>query len=251
MPASLSFDEHLDAIAEAGRRLAELASAAGLDAEVPTCPTWTVAHLVAHQSMVHRWAASHVRGEGGDAPNQTAIRESEPDLLGYYRAGHEALLDALRDAPPDLKAMRFLNDAGTPREFWARRQTHETTIHMVDALAACVGRLPSSAEADLPMDLAVDGIDELLRGFMSRGKSKLYAGEEFAFEVVPTDSDRRWLCHVAERLTVTDEGVAETRLSGTAAALYIGLWNRGDEITVEGRPDLLDHWRRTQRIRWS
>lgn len=34
--------------------------------------------------------------------------------------------------------------------FWARRQVHETTIHMVDALAAWLGRLPTAPDADLP-----------------------------------------------------------------------------------------------------
>ena len=248
MPASLTFDEHLQAIEAAGAMLAGCAAAAGLDEPVPTCPTWTVAHLVAHQAMVHRWAASHVRGEGGEAPSQTAIREEERDLLGYYREGLDGLLAALRAAPDDLEAMTFLNDCGTPREFWARRQAHETTVHSVDALAAMVGRVPRAAEADLPVERAVDGLDELLRGFFTRGRSKLFDGTLYSFVVAPSDSDRRWVVHVDERLTVSDSGDGE-ELNGTATQLYLGLWNRGDEIS--GDPDLLERWRKSQRIRWS
>lgn len=248
MPASLTTDQHLAAIEAAGRRLADLATEAGLEAEVPTCPTWTVAHLVAHQAMVHRWAASHVRGAGGEAPSQTAIREEEPDLLGYYRDGLAALLDALRSGARDLKAMTFLNDCGTPREFWARRQAHETTVHGVDALAAALGRFPTAQDAAIPTDLAVDGLDELLRGFYTRGRSKLYDGETFDFVVAPSDSDRRWVVHVDERLAVADDGEGP-ELSGTAAQLYLGLWNRGTEIS--GDDALLERWRKTQRIRWS
>ena len=44
---------------------------------------------------------------------------------------------------------------------------------------------------------------------------------------------------------------ADATFSGTAAQLYLGLWNRGDEVTATGRPDMLDRWRTVQRVRWS
>jgi len=179
------------------------------------------------------------------------------DLPAYYRDGLRGLLEALREAPEDLEAMTFLKDAPSPRRFWARRQCHETTIHMVDALAAAEARLPTTGEAAVDAALAVDGIDEILRGFYTRGRSKLYDGEAFTMAVVPTDADRRWILHVAERLTVepgdpplTDDGAAAT-ISGSAPALYLALWNRGDEVEVTGRPELLEHWRATQRVTWS
>ena len=141
--------------------------------------------------MVHRWAAAHVRGDEPDSvPSQTEIRTTVDDLVGYYRQGHAALLDAFGAAEPDLTAMTFLNDCPAPREFWARRQAHETTIHMVDALAARGGTLPTAEQAGIPTPLAVDGIDELLRGFLTRGRSKLYDGDEYAIAVTPTDTER-------------------------------------------------------------
>lgn len=39
--------------------------------------------------------------------------------------------------------------------------------------------------------------------------------------------------------------------TGTAAQIYLGLWNRGTEITSAGRTDALDRWHRVQRVRWS
>ena len=110
---------------------------------------------------------------------------------------------ALRAAPPDLKAMRFLNDAPPPRAFWARRQAHETTIHMVDALAAVAGAVPAAPAADIAPALAVDGVDELLCGFFTRGTSKLYDGEEYTVAVRCTDVERGWTLHVASTLTVS------------------------------------------------
>ncbi len=252
MTTSLTFEAHLAAVEESGTRLVELATEAGLDAKVPTCPAWDVRALLAHQAMVHRWATAHVRGDDpGALPAQTTLRKRD-DLPEFYREGLGALLDALRTAPADLRAMRFLNDAPPPREFWARRQAHETTIHMVDALAAVVGAVPEAADARIGTELALDGVDELLCGFFTRGKSKLYDGTEYTFAVVPSDADRRWHVRVGHQLEVTDgDGTAEVTIDGTAAQLYLGLWNRGDELNVTGRPDLLDHWRATQRIGWS
>jgi uncharacterized protein (TIGR03083 family) len=255
MPASLAFEEYLEALDRSGRRLADLATEAGMRAPVPTCPDWATDALVAHQAMVHRWATAHLRGEDPDrVPNQTEIRETVGDLIGYYREGHAALIAALADAAPDIQAMTFLHDAPAPREFWARRQAHETTIHMVDALAASVGRLPTSVEAGIETALAVDGIDELLRGFFTRGRSKLYDGTKYVIVVQPSDTVRRWSVRVAEQLTVEpDHAVVEADVTfeGTAAEVYLALWNRGDQLSATGRADALAKWRASARVRWG
>lgn len=258
MPTSLTFDEHQAAIGMAGARLVALATDAGMDARVPSCPGWTTDSLLAHQTMVHRWATAHVRGSDPAAvPTQTDIRRTVADLSGYYVQGLVELSDALRDAPADLVAMRFLNDAPSPRDFWARRQAHETTIHMVDALGASVGRVPRAVEAGIEPLLAADGIDELVRGFFTRGRCKLYDGVEYSVAVVARDADRRWVLHVAPSLTVGPDGgsdeeadVAAT-ITGTAVEVYLTLWNRGAEAEITGRADVLERWRATQRVRWS
>jgi hypothetical protein len=43
----------------------------------------------------------------------------------------------------------------------------------------------------------------------------------------------------------------QATFSGTAAELYLGLWNRGSELLATGRPGVLEAWRDRQRIRWS
>jgi hypothetical protein len=43
---------------------------------------------------------------------------------------------------------------------------------------------------------------------------------------------------------------ADTVLTGTAAQLYLGLWNRGDEIVATGRDGFVERWHEVQRIRW-
>src|SRR5918912_2429732 len=150
MPTSLSLDDHVSALVRSGAALREAAAAAGLDAKVPTCPTWDVTKLVIHQGMVHRWAAANLRGETDhDTSASQAEARAAADLLGWYSAGLAALVDTVRATAEDAKAMVFLNDAPPPRRFWARRQAHETTIHRVDAVGAMLGRWPTAADVDL------------------------------------------------------------------------------------------------------
>src|SRR5262245_43754811 len=175
VPASLAFEQYLDLIAISATRMIKTVEGAGFDAEVITCPTWDGRALIAHQAMVHQWATANVRGDDASAtPTQTEIRESVDDLGTYFRDGLDGLVTALREAPDDMAALVFLNDAPPAKLFWARRQAHENTIHMVDALSAEFERVPTATEATIETDVALDGIDELLCGFFTRGKAKIF-----------------------------------------------------------------------------
>lgn len=267
--APLSTERHLAAIERAAHALADAVADAGWPAPVPTCPRWTAADLVAHQGIVHRWAAGQLRRDPARVPSRTTILRTVPrrELLPWFAAGVENLGEAFRITPPDAEAMVFLNDAPAPRAFWARRQAHETTIHAVDAVAARLGRPPTAPEADVAADLALDGIDELLRGFFTRGRSRLATGTPFTIGVRPDDAGRAWLVHVGTEQITTDRcttdqvaaprGVApapsapDVVFAGSAAQLYLGLWNRGDEIRAEGDAAVLTRWHEVQRVRWS
>lgn len=54
--------EHLAGLRVAVDALARHATEAGPDADVPTCPRWTVRKVVAHQGMVHRWGTGQPAG---------------------------------------------------------------------------------------------------------------------------------------------------------------------------------------------
>jgi uncharacterized protein (TIGR03083 family) len=256
MPTRLALEDYLGAIGAGVEKMLEAHARAGAAARVPTCPAWTADQLLAHQAMVHRWAAGNVRGSGSGVPiTQTRILAEVGDLPRYLREGAEALLAALTLADDGLRAMVFLNDAPAPRLFWARRQAHETTIHAVDARGAALGRAPTAAEVEIPMDLALDGIDELLRGFHTRGRrtSPLFDGADFAFAVRPTDAAVSWTVQVRDGPLVIDDiapAPVEPALTGTAVQLYLGLWNRGAELVETGGLGLLGRWRDV-RVRWS
>jgi uncharacterized protein (TIGR03083 family) len=225
---------------------------------VPTCPGWTVRDLVTHVGGVHRWATRVVAD--GLTENTADVGESfvapvDPDrLLPWFVEGGRVLIRTLRDAPDDLRAFVFLKSAPPAKLFWTRRQAHETTIHRVDAQAARLGRMPSTAEAGIPAAFALDGLDELLTGFLPRRSSRLRTDEPFRTVIAPTDSPVAWTVAVSTDPPVVTEGsdpTSQSQVTGTAAALYLGLWNRGDDIAENGTVDALGHWRDQVRVAWS
>ena len=110
---------------------------------------------------------------------------------------------AIEAADEDVRTIVFLNDAPSPRRFWARRQCHETTMHAVDALSASLGRRPVATDSWIDPVLARDGIDELLGGFLTRNHSRLRCEEPTTVLVVPTDADESWRLDVSMRPAMT------------------------------------------------
>lgn len=235
--------------------MATIARHVSPDTTVPTCPQWSLHELVAHQGGVHRWATAHISGDTniGTAPMFVAPH-GPAALADWLLAGANGVVDALRSAPDDLDTVRFLRDAPPARAFWARRQAHEITIHAVDAQAAAKGRTIASTESGIGHALAVDGLDELISGFVPRDSTRLRHDSPLRIAVVPTDSERGYTVDVSPDTPVTRSVAAtdaDLTVTGTALQLYLGLWNRGDEFAVTGRTELLEAWRRTMRIRWS
>jgi uncharacterized protein (TIGR03083 family) len=189
--------EHIEELEQDGLLMAAAAERAGLSAPVPACPGWQVRDLLRHQSHVHRWATRFVAEGLPDPVPKTGEAEilagGPPDerLLAWFRAGHAALVSALRAAPPDLACWMFL-PAPSPLAFWARRQSHETAIHRIDAERAAGGEMtPVRAQ------FAADGIDELIMGFFGRDARKLSdaqrAGARQTICVQATDTGNEWL----------------------------------------------------------
>jgi uncharacterized protein (TIGR03083 family) len=244
VPTTLTPDQHLAALRDAVSVFAGAAQRAGLDVPVPTCPDWTVRRLIGHQGMVHRWAAANLRGRTIEIDATERAGRRAPSPVDWLRDGAIDLVAAISAAPDDVSTVVFLNDAPGPRAFWARRQCHETTIHSVDALAAALGRYPTSADTTVDPAVAVDGIDELLAGFMTRNKSRLRSESPMLVGVVAEEWPTGWLVEVGPAPAVvtvapSDEVAdrCDVRLEGPAVAVYLTLWNRSDEL------DVLDLWR--------
>jgi uncharacterized protein (TIGR03083 family) len=250
MDPDLDFSECMEGIRDALSAFVSHARKAGLEAPVPTAPEWTVRDLVVHQGMVHRWATGHVLGKDSDPEALHAEGMASSDPVIWLHDGGLDLIRALQGAPADLEAMVFLNNAPAPRQFWARRQCHETTIHSVDAQAAQLGRFPRAADTEITRQIALDGIDELLNGFLSRNRSSLRSEKPLRLAIKPNDVGRSWLVRISGEPPVVEQdgnGHADLTLEGPAEALYLALWNRTDELAGEA----YDFWRRTARVSWG
>ena len=254
---SPTVEQHLAGIDAAVDRMAVWSRAAGPDAEVPTCPGWTVRDLLAHQGMVHRWATAVVRGGDPAGVDDSAVEaegRASTDPVGWLIDGAQPLVDALRAAPDDLDVMTFLKQAPAARAFWARRQCHETTVHALDALSALEARPLVAADVWLTDTLAADGVDELLVGFWQRRTKGPRTETPYTATVSMTDG-AMWSLDVSDQSPVTrrresgDAIPAGARvLRGSAPDLYLALWNRGG--TVDDPTGLLDAWRERGAVTW-
>ncbi|MEV6609269.1 maleylpyruvate isomerase family mycothiol-dependent enzyme [Kutzneria sp. NPDC051319] len=242
--------EWIAAVGGQGERMAAAAEQAGLDAPVPTCPDWVVRDLLLHTGRVHRWAATFVgeaRTEPVAFPELHAVAGDLPDngAIAWFRDGVTRLVDVLTDAPADLDCWKFLRSAPSGLVFWARRQAHETTIHSVDAEAAA--GLPSP----IPSSLAADGVDEMLCGLLPRNRG-LHAEEERSALVSATDTGDHWLVRYGlERpsgVRVESPVEADSTVAGTAAELYLSLWNRGPWGGLTADDGLASLWTDNVRI---
>lgn len=142
-------------------RFAEVLATGDLAADVPTCPGWTLADLGEHTRWTHAWAAHAVTAGTPDGDSPAPGRERDP-LVAGYRAAAGILLDVLRSTAPDAPAWTF--GAERTSGFWRRRQVHEVTMHLYDALAS----QHATDNWDVDAELGWDGVDEVATVFYPR-----------------------------------------------------------------------------------
>jgi hypothetical protein len=125
-------------------------------------------------------------------------------------------------------------------------------MHAIDAQAAALGRLPRPDEVDwVAADVAEDGIDELLGGFLTRRRADLRTEEESVLVVAPDDADDHWVLTLSPEPAVTVRRTgpvnedADWLLTGSVRELYLRLWNRTEPPDTSG----LD-WPALSAVKW-
>ncbi len=237
--------DYISSIRDNASALADAAESAGCDANVPSCPEWTVADLLEHMGTVHRWAAANC----SRAPSDQFMRSSESGITApadrsarpvWVREGAALLTDTLAEHSPDDPCWTFAPPATV--SFWSRRQAHETAMHRVDAQLAAGRAEPIDAA------LAADGIDEWMFLVSNRpwAREKIVGTGE-TIHLHSTDVDGEWLLRLApsglEVERVHAKGDVAAR--GTASDLLCWLMGRGplEQLEVFGDEALLAHWR--------
>jgi uncharacterized protein (TIGR03083 family) len=221
-----------------------------LDAQVPSCPEWTMADLVVHVAQVYTEKADTIiTGEEQTWPPETP-GDGPIAMLEHAYVKLLAELTARASADPAPTWYKPEQNVG----FWVRRMAQESVIHRVDGeLAAGV------ALADIPDDLAVDGADEVLVRFLSYGS---FEYPEYFDRLVraagPDGRDGRavrvdagdysWSVRLATTgiAVSTQPDDTAARVSGAPVDILLWLWRRVDDtaVKIDGDADLVATLRR-------
>jgi uncharacterized protein (TIGR03083 family) len=216
--------DYLDALRRDGDALLH---AAGTDpgADVPTCPGWSTTDLVAHVGRIYRYVARQARSQEQEPGDETPVAAG--DEFGATADALAELLVVLTEVDPDAPAWNWDRDAPNVAGFWRRRMALETAVHRWDAQDA------TGTPAGFAADLACDGVDEVLRGFLPRrrGRSK----EELTGTVhlhatdAPPGSPAEWTLDLGPRGAVAIRPVhekADAAMRGPASDLFLAVWGR-------------------------
>lgn len=203
-----------------------------LDARVPTCPDWTVADLTRHLGEVYLHKVECMR-EGSQ-------RESDWPPPGLGDEDPVALLDrAYADLVSELTTRNPGDPGGTwyapdpTVGFWFRRMAQETVIHRIDAELGVGAQV-----APIPEDLALDGIDELLKVFVAYSFSKW--PEEFT-DALANSPGRTYLINAAETAWTVTTSPAELAAEGGPGTAFT-LPAASDAVVVSGSPSSILRW---------
>ena len=219
-------DDLLGAFWRDGLALADAAERAGLEADVPCCPGWTVADLVWHTGEVHVfWRTCVAEGWEDPSPYEEPERPLGDMLLPWYRDSVQRTLEVLSTTDPD-QAVWTWAPHGRTAAWVVRRMAQETAVHRWDAEAAAGDPSPIDAE------LAVDGVDEFFELFTA-GAAEGAADVGGTVHLHATDADGEWLVDTDMQVR-REHAKGDAAVRGTASDLLLLLWRRVD-LDDDGR----------------
>ncbi|MFI9544612.1 maleylpyruvate isomerase family mycothiol-dependent enzyme [Streptomyces sp. NPDC052016] len=258
----LAHDRYCDEIEHHVRQLRSVVtSGADLSATVPTCPDWSLEQLVRHMGGALRWVDQLVRTRAQENIPEERVplhggpeAEGDPAALDAWLAeAGKTTVAALREAGPDAKVWGWAgtSDAG----FWARRVTHEITVHRADA--ALAAGLPY----EVAPEVAADALDEWLqlvewvqRNLPHAAADELRAPERVGRSIhlhatdAPAGLNAEWLVELTEEGVVWRRGheKATVALRGPLTDVLLAFYRRRPLDTagleVLGERELLEFW---------
>ncbi|MFJ5999229.1 maleylpyruvate isomerase family mycothiol-dependent enzyme [Streptomyces sp. NPDC092370] len=255
----LAHDRYCDEIThQVGLLRSVVTSGVDLSGTVPTCPDWSLEDLVRHTGGALRWVEFIVRTRA----QEEVPEERVPHLTGPAGRGDAAVLDAwlaksgeravaaLREAGPDTEVWAWAGIRSTG--FWARRVTHEITVHRADATLA------AGLPYEVAPEVAADAVDEWLQivQYVQRtvpdDEVRDLRGPDRSIHLHATDTgpgvNAEWL------VELTEDGVSWRRghekatvaLRGPLTSVLLAFYRRlpldAEELQVLGDRELLEFW---------
>jgi uncharacterized protein (TIGR03083 family) len=215
----------------------------GLESAVPSCPGWIVRDAVEHTAEVFLHKVACMRDKV--FPDPWPPERGEEPTISYFRKAHDALLTELTSRDEHEYAETWWWDERTVA-FWGRRMAHETAIHRVDVELAHDDVTPIDAE------LALDGVDEVLRRFLAGDWSDELIDDQPGTVVQVRSGGTTWRVVMEPKAIVANvfldrwpELPADATISGEPLTMYLWLWGRGprDQLTIDGEPAVADQLR--------
>lgn len=243
----------LRVLRDEGDNLLRLARGVDLRRPVRTCPGWTAEDVIRHLTTVYRWVTLIVAQQRTERPSpeeRAALDRVERDPLSDLAAAHVRVTEALDRASVSLRCWTIW-PSDKSRDYWIRRQAHETVVHRIDVHDAVRGEATSCADVD-PL-VAADGVDEMVTGFAQRYRSSLRAPRPTTLSLHADDVDRHWWVRLGSAEPELGRGEfdgADTHVHARAGELLMLLWNRREVegLEVSGPIEALHFWRLGARL---
>jgi uncharacterized protein (TIGR03083 family) len=206
-----------------------------LDAEVPTCPGWTVRDAVEHTAMVYAHKATIIEGRLSEPPSPWPPDFVIDDPLEHFDEQLHRVIEALRKDDPSTPVWTWYEPEQT-LGFWIRRMMQETVIHRADVESANGQRPPISDE------VAVDGIDELVERMLCDDDPGYYEGYSpgQGQRVAVTAAGATWVITLGEEVASFSRRASakvDATIGGEAGDVLLALWNRLPYSEVEATGD--------------
>ncbi|MDF3303098.1 maleylpyruvate isomerase family mycothiol-dependent enzyme [Streptomyces tropicalis] len=255
----LAHDRYCDEIAHQVDRLRSVVtSGTDLSATVPTCPEWSIEYLVRHTGGALRWVHALVSTRAQeDIPEEKIPLVAGPEEQGDPKAldawleeTGRMVVDALREAGPDAAVWSWTEQQNAG--FWARRMTHEITVHRADATLA------AGLPYEVAPEVAADALDEWLQivQFVQRARPGKDADElrrpGSSIHLHATDTgpelNAEWVLELAEEGLDWRRGheKATVALRGPLTSVLLAFYTRlpldAPGLEVVGERELLEFW---------
>ena len=211
------------------------------DAQVPSCPEWTLRDLAKHVGGVQGFW-THVLAEGTGRPKPAFDDEPGPSAGLWLVQIGGFLVNELKAASADTKVWTW-NPADQSAAFAARRMAHETAVHRFDAQMA-IGK-PEPIEPAL----AADGIEEIF--VMVDAWPESGRGEGQTLHLHSAEGDEWLIAMNPDGLDIKREHAkGDLALRGAVSDLELLLYDRPPIGDVErfGDESVLDAWYRVFKI---